>query len=277
MAALLGALLAPLRALPVPVPFPGSLSSVVPPAARDLSPTAAAGLGTLSALSPSLLAACAQACPLRLSLGTPPVASCPPLRAPVAGTLPRLRAVPPFPEHAPGVLLPPQLRQHDGGRRTLGRRGADVPRPPRREGGLGGGWLGGAGVGVGEVGVGRVLGALPAHCCCCGGPGRGAAARAGSVPRARGVLGAAAWPAGALARLAGAVVLAPRAPSPLSSAAAAAPGEAPGARAGASPRAGGAPGAAVGAAAGLLGLRSRPPVRLGPAPGTGRQGLQPGR
>ena len=28
---------------------------------------------------------------------------------------------------------------------------------------------------------------------------------------------------------------------------------------------------------GLLGLRSRPPVRLGPSPGAGRQGLQPGR
>ena len=78
VAACLSALLAPLRPLPVPVPFLGSLSCVVPPAARALSPSAAAGLGTLSALSPSLLAACAQACPLRLSLGTPPVASCPP-------------------------------------------------------------------------------------------------------------------------------------------------------------------------------------------------------
>ena len=178
----LGALLAPLRALPVPVPFPGSLSCVVPPAARALSPSAAAGLGTLSALSPSLLAACAQACPLRLSLGTPTVASCPPLRAPVAGTLPHLRAVPPFPDNAPGVLLPPQLRQRDAGRRTLGRQGADVPRPPRREGGLRGERLRGAGVGVGGVGVGTVLGALPAHCCCCGGPRRGALGPRGVCP-----------------------------------------------------------------------------------------------
>ena len=41
--------------------------------------------------------------------------------------------------------------------------------------------------------------------------------------------------------------------------------------------AGGAPGAAVGAAARLVGLGFQPPVRLGPPPGAGRQGLQPGR
>ena len=163
------------------MPFPGSLSCVVPPAACALSPSAAAGLGTLSALSPSLLAARAQACGLRLSLGTPPVASCPPLCAPVTGTLPRLRAVPPFPDHAPGVLLPLQLRQRDAGRRTLGRRGVDVPRPPRREG-LGGERLRGAGVGVAGVGVGAVLGALPADCCCCGDPRRGALGPRGVCP-----------------------------------------------------------------------------------------------
>ena len=95
VAARIGALLAPLRVLPVPLPFPRSLSRVVPSAARALSPSAAAGLGTLPTPSPLLLAACPQPCPLRLSLGTPPVASCPPLRAPVAGTLPCLRAVPP--------------------------------------------------------------------------------------------------------------------------------------------------------------------------------------
>ena len=59
VAARLGALLAPLRVLPVPLPFPRSLSRVVPPATRALSPFAVAGLGTLPALSPSLLAACA--------------------------------------------------------------------------------------------------------------------------------------------------------------------------------------------------------------------------
>ena len=58
-------------------------------------------------------------------------------------------------------------------------------------------------------------------------------ARAGSVNRARGVLGAAAWPTRAVARVDRAAVSAPSAPSVPSSAAAAAPGEAPGARAGA--------------------------------------------
>ena len=174
VAACFGALLAPLRLLPVPLPFPRSLSRVVASAARALSPSAAACRGTLPTLSRSLLAACARARPLRLSLGTPPAASCPPLRAPVAGTLPRLRAVPPFPDHVPGVLLPPQLRQRDAWPRTLGCRGADVPRPSRRKGGLGGVRLGGAGMDVAGVGVGAVLGALPALRCGCGGPRRGA-------------------------------------------------------------------------------------------------------
>ena len=193
----LGALLAPLRVLPVPLPFPSSLSRVVPSAARALPPSAAAGLGTLSTPSPSILAACAQACPLHLPLGTPPVASCPRLRAPMAGTLPRLRAAPPLPDDAPGVLLPPQLRQRDAWRRTLGCQGADVPRPSRREGGLGGVRLGGAGMGVAGVSVGALLGALPALRCGCGcsGPrgvrpprprragGRGVAGRGGGAAR----------------------------------------------------------------------------------------------
>ena len=70
--------------------------------------------------------------------------------------------------------------------------------------------------------------------------GEAPVARAGSSPRFRGVLGAAAWPAEAVARLAGAVVATPRAPSPLPSAAAAALGDAPGSCAGATPRVGGA-------------------------------------
>ena len=78
-------------------------------------------------------------------------------------------------------------------------------------------------------------------------------ARAGSVPCFRGVLGAAAWPAEAVARLAGAAVAIPRAPSPLPSAAAAALGDAPGSCARATPIVGGVPGAAVGAAAWLAG------------------------
>ena len=59
VAASLGALLAPLPVLPVPLPFPCSVSCVVPSAARVLSPPAAAGLGALPTLLPSLLAACA--------------------------------------------------------------------------------------------------------------------------------------------------------------------------------------------------------------------------
>ena len=121
VAARLGALLAPLRVPPVSLPLPGSLSRVVPSAAHALSPSAAAGLGALPAFPPSLLAASALACPLPVSLGTPPVASCPPLRAPVAGRLPRLCAIPPLPDHAPGVPLPTQLRQRDARRQTLGR------------------------------------------------------------------------------------------------------------------------------------------------------------
>ena len=78
-------------------------------------------------------------------------------------------------------------------------------------------------------------------------------ARAGFVPRFRGVLGVAAWPAEAVARPAGAAVATPRAPSSLSSAAAAALGDAPGSCVGATPRVGGVPGAAVGAAAWLAG------------------------
>ena len=78
-------------------------------------------------------------------------------------------------------------------------------------------------------------------------------ARAGSFPRFRGVLGAAAWPTAAMVRLARAAVATPRAPSPLPSAAAAALGDAPGSCAGATPRVRGVPGAAVGAVAWLAG------------------------
>ena len=80
-------------------------------------------------------------------------------------------------------------------------------------------------------------------------------ARAGSAPRFRGVLGAAAWSAVAVVRPAGAAVATPRAPFLLSSAAAAALGDAPGSCVGAAPRVGGVPGAAVGAAAWLAGFQ----------------------
>ena len=143
VAARLGAPPAPLRALPVPWPLPGSLPRVTPSAARALSPSAAAGLGASPVFAPVLLSARALARPLRVPLGSPPVASRPPHRAPVAGTLPCLRAVSPFLDHAPGVPLPLQLRQRDAWRRTLGRQGAGVPRPPLGGKGLGGNGLGG--------------------------------------------------------------------------------------------------------------------------------------
>ena len=76
-------------------------------------------------------------------------------------------------------------------------------------------------------------------------------ARAGSFPRFRGVLGAAAWPAEAVARLAAAAVATPCASSALPSAAAAALCDASGSCAGATPRVAGVPGAAVRAAAWL--------------------------
>ena len=101
--------------------------------------------------------------------------------------------------------------------------------------------------------------------------GEAPVARAGSVPRFRGVLGAAAWAAEAVARLAGAAVATPRAPSPLPSAAAAALGDAPGSGAGATPRVGGVLGAAVGAAAWLAGAAVSAPRASG-APNPGRGG-----
>ena len=57
--------------------------------------------------------------------------------------------------------------------------------------------------------------------------GEASAARAGFLPRLRGVLGAAAWPAEAVSRPAGVAAAAPRAPSSLSFAAVAAANEAP--------------------------------------------------
>ena len=78
-------------------------------------------------------------------------------------------------------------------------------------------------------------------------------ARAGSAPRFRGMLKAAAWSAEAVVRPAGAAVATSRAPSLLFSAAAAALGDAPGSCAGAAPRVGGVPGAAVGFAGWLAG------------------------
>ena len=163
-----------------------------------------------------------------------------------------LRPVPSFLDHAPGVPLPLHLRQRDARRRALGRRGADVPRPPRGEG-LGGNGFGGlvwAWVGLAWA---RYFALSLPTAAAAAAAGEAPVARARFFPRFRGVLGAAAWPAEALARLAGAAVATPRALSLLPSAAAAALGDAPGSCPGASPRVGGVPGAAVGGAAWLAG------------------------
>ena len=106
------------------------------------------------------------------------------------------------------------------------------------------------------------------------GPGEAPEARVGSFPC---MLGAAAWPANAVARLARAAVATPRAPSELHSAAAAplgmrlvpVPGLPPVSAACRGPRSG--------PRRGSLGLRSPLPARLGHPPGAGRQGLLLGR
>ena len=273
----LGALPAPLRALPVPWPLPGSLPCVAPSAARALSPSAAAGLGAPSVFAPLLLAACALARSLRVPLGTSPVASCPPLRAPMAGTQLCLRAVPSFLDHAPGVPLPLQLRQRDAWRRALGRRGADVPRPPRGEG-LGGErlWGGWCGCGWGWRGRGTsrppcpllllrrpparhpwpVRGPSPTSVACWG-PRRGRPRpwRGPPGPRSQPL----AHPPRSTLRL--------RQPSAMRPVPA--PGLPPVPAACRGPRSG--------PRRGSLGLRSPLPARLGPPPGAGRQGLLLGR
>ena len=104
-------------------------------------------------------------------------------------------------------------------------------------------------------------------------PGEAPGARAGSVPRARGVPGAVAWPAGAVARLAGAAVSTTCALSPPPSAAAVAPGEAPRGPCRGHPRAGGAPRAAVGAAARLVGAAVSAPCAPGAPSRGGAAGL----
>ena len=103
--------------------------------------------------------------------------------------------------------------------------------------------------------------------------GEAPVARAGSVPGFRVVLGAAAWPVEAVARLAGAAVATPRAPSPLPSAAAAAFGDAPGSCAGATYRVGGVPGVAVGGAAWLAGAAVSAPRASGAPSRGGAAGL----
>ena len=134
--------------------------------------------------------------PLRPSLGAPPVAFRPSPPVPAAGTLPCLCAVSSLLNHAPGVSLPPQLRQHDAWRRRTGRRGADGPRLSLGEGSLGLVRLEVAGVGVPGLGVGAVRGALSALRRGFGGSQRGARGPPGARPLClwrAGCRGAASW------------------------------------------------------------------------------------
>ena len=161
-----------------------------------------------------------------------------------------------------GSVMPGGERSGAGGR-TCGVR-------PRGKG-FGGNGLGGlVWVWVGLAWVRYFAPSLPTAAAAAA-AGEAPVARAGSFARFRGVLGAAAWPAESVARLAGAAVATPRAPSPLPSAAAPALGDAPSSCAGATPRVGGVPGDAVGAAAWLAGATvsafraSRAPFRGGAA------------
>ena len=107
--------------------------------------------------------------------------------------------------------------------------------------------------------------------------GEAPVARAGSVPRFRGVLGVAAWPAEAVAWPAGAAVAAlarpPRSPLRLRQPSAMRPVPAPGLP----PVSAACRGPRSGPRRGSLGLRSPLPARLGPPPVAGRQGLLLGR
>ena len=132
------------RACVLPMPLPVSfVVPCVPPSAAlalarpvCLSSPAAAGPGALPVSLPSLIAGCALARALCLSSGAPSVAFCPLPRVPVVRTPPRPFAVSSLLDHAPGIPLLLQLVQRDARRRTLGRRGAEGPRPPLGEGGF---------------------------------------------------------------------------------------------------------------------------------------------
>ena len=178
-----------------------------------LPTSAAAGLGALPVPLPSLLAACALACPLRSSLDAHPVAFRSSLRAPVAGTLPRPRAVPPtswithrasYCRCSCGSVMPGGVRVGAGGQTGRG-----LP--------LGKACLGGYGLGglvwvwLGLVWARYLAPSLPSAAAAAA-PGEALGARARPVPCAGGVPEAAAWPTGAGARLARAAVPAPCAP-----------------------------------------------------------------
>ena len=220
----LGALLAPLRVLPVPLPFPCSVSRVVLSAARALARSAAAGLGALPRLHPRSLPRAPRPAPC----------ACP-WAVPLSPPVPRSAFL--WPAPCPACALSPPSR-------------------------------------------------ITRRACCCrrscgsvtpGGVRSGARGRTGRCrPVGKAALGG--FGLGGLVWVwLGLVWARYFAPSLPSAAAAVAPGEAPGARAGATPALAACRGPRSGPRRGLLGLRSQPPVRLGPPPQAGRQGSRPGR
>ena len=204
MAARLGALLAPLRVLPVPCPFPAPC----PASCRPLPALCPAPLPLASVPCPRL-------CPRSLPCAPWPLV-CPwalPLSPPVA------RSALPWPAPCPACALSPPSRitrrasccRRSCGSVTPGGERLGAGRPtcrvrPVRKAALGGNGLGGlVWVWLGLVWARYFAPSLPLAAAAAA-PGEAPEARAGSAPRARGVPGAAAWPAKVVARLAGAAV-----------------------------------------------------------------------
>ena len=157
-----------------------------------------------------------------------------------------------------GSVTPGGERSGAGGRTCCVRRGGK---------GLGGKGLGGlVWVWVGLAWARYFAPSLPTAAAAAA-AGEAPVARAGSVPRFRGVLGAAVWPAEAVARLVGAAVATPCAPSLLPSVAAGALGDAPGSRRGQPPCRGRAGGRGRGRGVARWGCGLRSSRVWGPLPG----------
>ena len=193
---------ASLRPQPVPLPVPCACplplllalascprpcSLLSPPAPRLCPGVCPPGLLPAPAPSPGT-------CPPPPRTDLPLSPSAPRQASPRLAPCPARSCPPPFLDHAPL-----QLRQPDAGRRALGRRGADGPQPPLREGGLGRVRLGGAGMDVAGLSVGAVPGALLPSAAALAVPSEAPGARTGPVLGAGSVPGAVAWLAGAAA------------------------------------------------------------------------------
>ena len=269
VAARLGALLAPLRVLPVPLPIPCSLSRLAPPAALPL-PLASAPFPRFRPRSlPRVpwLAPCV--CPWALRLLGPVPCSALPWPAPCPACAP---SPPSWITRRASCCRGSYGSLTPGGERS-GARGRTCRVRPVGKAALGANGLGGLEwVLLGLVWARYFAPSLPLAAAAAA-PREAPGARAGSVPSARGMPGAAAWPAGAVARLAGAAVSTPRPLSPPPSAAVVAPGEARVACAGAHPALAARQGAAVGAAARLVGAAVSAPCAPGAPSRGGAAGL----